>query len=277
MNPMAERMTAYKIFRTILGPIYKFWYRPKIIGAENIPKEGSILVVGNHVHIMDQCNIVIATKRCLRYMAKKEYFDNKKVAWFFRSCGCIPVDRSKKDEEATASAIEVLKNHQALGLFPEGTRNALKEERAKEIYDKYEMEEDFKSFYKRVKKNKTSFVNYTEELLEKEIITKEEFLDNLSDLDLLLRDLISFHKITEDDYYEHVLLPFKFGAVSMAQKTNSYLVPYAITGTYGFRKKGLLIRIGKPFLVGDDLAAANEKLFYAIKTLYKENEKNSGK
>ena len=274
---MAERMAAYKIFRTILGPIYKFWYRPKIIGRENIPKEGSILVVGNHVHIMDQCNIVIATKRCLRYMAKKEYFDNKKVAWFFRSCGCIPVDRSKKDEEATASAIEVLQNHQALGLFPEGTRNALKEERAQEIYDKYEMEEDFKSFYKRVKKNKTSFVNYAEELLEKEIITKEEFLDNLSDLDLLLRDLISFHKITEDDYYEHVLLPFKFGAVSMAQKTNSYLVPYAITGTYGFRKKGLLIRIGKPFLVGDDLAAANEKLFYAIKTLYKENEKNSGK
>lgn len=277
MNQMAERMAAYKIFRTILGPIYKFWYRPKIIGRENIPKEGSILVVGNHVHIMDQCNIVIATKRCLRYMAKKEYFDNKKVAWFFRSCGCIPVDRSKKDEEATASAIEVLQNHQALGLFPEGTRNALKEERAQEIYDKYEMEEDFKSFYKRVKKNKTSFVNYAEELLEKEIITKEEFLDNLSDLDLLLRDLISFHKITEDDYYEHVLLPFKFGAVSMAQKTNSYLVPYAITGTYGFRKKGLLIRIGKPFLVGDDLAAANEKLFYAIKTLYKENEKNSGK
>ena len=51
---------------------------------------------------MDQCNVVISTKRALSYMAKKEYFDDKKVAWFFRSAGCIPVDRSKKDDAATS-------------------------------------------------------------------------------------------------------------------------------------------------------------------------------
>jgi 1-acyl-sn-glycerol-3-phosphate acyltransferase len=85
---MKEKMTGYKIFRAILKPIYLFWYNPKIIGKENIPKEGSIVVAGNHIHIMDQCNVIISTKRCLHYMAKKEYFDGK-FAWFFKIGGCI--------------------------------------------------------------------------------------------------------------------------------------------------------------------------------------------
>lgn len=75
---------AYKVLRTILTPIYKFYYNPKIIGKENIPKEGSIIIAGNHKHLMDQCNIIISTKRVITYMAKKEYFDNKKTSWFFK-------------------------------------------------------------------------------------------------------------------------------------------------------------------------------------------------
>ena len=62
-------MVAYRFFKAILGPLYRFWYNPKIIGKENIPKEGRFIIVGNHVHIMDQCNVVISTRRCLHYMA----------------------------------------------------------------------------------------------------------------------------------------------------------------------------------------------------------------
>ena len=92
--------TAYKVLRTILTPIYKFYYNPKIIGKENIPKEGSIIIAGNHKHLMDQCNIIISTKRVITYMAKKEYFDNPLTKVFFKMVKCIPVDRSKKDENA---------------------------------------------------------------------------------------------------------------------------------------------------------------------------------
>ena len=45
---------------------------------------------------------------------------------------------------------------------------------------------------------------------------------------------------------EELLLPFKFGAVSMAKKTNATIVPYAITGTYKFRTKDLKITFGTP-------------------------------
>ncbi len=263
-------MTVYKVLKPVLSTIYKLWYNPKIIGQENIPKKGSILVVGNHIHIMDQCNVIISTKRPLHYMAKKEYFDGK-FAWFFKAVGCIPVDRSKKDEEATSSALKVLNDGLALGLFPEGTRNGLKEERIKELYEEYFSEEDYQYFFEKVEKNKTSQVNYLEELLKSKVITQEEFQDNIFKTDAFLKDLILNHRLTKEEYYDHYLLPFKFGAVSMANKTNSYLVPYAITGDYKFRSKNLTIRIGKPLSPDSNLERANQRLYEEIQKLIKEN------
>lgn len=195
-----DKMYMYRFLKPVLGLIFKLYYNPKIIGEENILKEGSILIVGNHKHLFDQCLAIIATKRPIHYMAKKEYFEGK-FAWFFKMVGCIPVDRSRKDENAKKKALEVLNNGYALGLFPEGTRN------------------------------KT----------------------------------------------EQFLLPFKYGAVSMANKTDSYLVPFGITGDYKFRSKNLMIRFGKPFKADDDLEKSNKKLEAEVEKLMRENLKNSGK
>lgn len=272
-----ENMFIYKALKPVLSTIYKLWYNPKIIGRENIPKEGSIVVVGNHIHIMDQCNVIISTKRPLHYMAKKEYFEGK-FAWFFKAVGCIPVDRSKKDDSATSAALEVLENNQALGLFPEGTRNGLKEDRAKELYETYlESSIEYNDFYEKIKKTKTSQINYLEELMKNKVITRDEFLDNIYTADEFLNDLIINHRLTKEEYYENILLPFKFGAVSMAHKTDSYLVPYAITGEYKFRSKNLMIRIGTPFKADDDLEKANQRLREEIKNLLKDNIQNNGK
>lgn len=182
----------YRIGRFILGPFFKWYYNPTIIGKENIPKDGAILIVGNHKHLYDQCLSIISTKRFIKYMAKREYFDNKKTRWFFKAVGCISVDRSVHDGKAKKEAIETLKNGGAIGLFPEGTRNKTQE----------------------------------------------------------------------------FLLPFKFGAVSMAKKTDAYLVPFGITGDYVFRSKSLVIKYGKPFKVTDlELEEANNLLYETVKKL----------
>ena len=191
----------YKFFRAVLGPIFRFWYNPKVYGKENIPKEGSILITANHKHVMDQCSIIVSTKRVIHYMAKKEYFEGK-TAWFFRMAGCISVDRSIHDENAKGQALDVLNDGGAIGLFPEGTRN------------------------------KT----------------------------------------------DQFLLPFKYGAVSMAKKTDSYLVPVGISGDYKFRSKNLRFYIGKPLKVSNmTLEEANEKLAKEIGKLMKMGEKEQKK
>ena len=194
-----EHKIGYTLLRNILKIPYKLWYNPKVIGKDNIPKIDPIIICANHKHMMDQCAILISTKRMVHYLAKKEYFDSS-FAWFFKLAGCIPVNRKIKDENAKNQAINLLKQGYAVGLFPEGTRNKTK---------------DF-------------------------------------------------------------LLPFKFGAVSMAQKTDAYIVPVGITGEYKFRSKNLITRIGKPFKVNNmSLEEANEKLKDEISSLMKQNLKEN--
>ncbi len=113
---------SFQFIRSVVNPLFRFYYNPKVIGAENIPEDGSVVIAGNHMHIMDQCGVFLATKRTIHYMAKKEYFDGK-FAFFFKAAGCIPVDRSRRDLSSAMSAMRVLKSGGAIGIFPEGTRN----------------------------------------------------------------------------------------------------------------------------------------------------------
>ena len=267
-------MKGYRFFRVLLSPIYKFWYNPKIIGKENIPKEGSIILAGNHIHIMDQCNIIVSTRRLIHYMAKKEYFDNKKVAWFFKIVGCIPVDRSKKDENAKTKALEVLREGHALGVFPEGTRNILKEDDMKKIYNKYFSKNalSYKTFKNKIKKEKKSLVYYLEELKDNDKISNSEFIENMYNVDDFLLELINKNIITKEEYCDHLLLPLKYGVVSMASKTDALIVPYSINGKYKFRSNNLKIVIGQPFKVESELEEANIKLDNEIKKLLKNSD-----
>ena len=72
---------------------------------------------------------------------------------------------------------------------------------------------------------------------------------------------------------KELLQPFKFGAVSMAKKTDATIVPFAITGTYKFRTKDLKVTFGTPFKVGDmELEEANELLYNEILGMIKKEK-----
>ena len=72
---------------------------------------------------------------------------------------------------------------------------------------------------------------------------------------------------------EVVLLPFKFGAVSMAKKTGALIVPFGISGEYTGKKGKLTTRIGKPFSVKDmELKEANDILREKILKLMQKEE-----
>lgn len=122
MKKPEDREFGYKFLTPFMRVAFKFYYSPRIIGDEKIPKDSAIVIAGNHKHVYDQCLTIMATKRVIHYMAKKEYFEGK-LAPLFRFVGCIPVDRSKRDFSSAMSALKVLKKGGAIGIFPEGTRN----------------------------------------------------------------------------------------------------------------------------------------------------------
>jgi len=110
----------YKLVRPIVTIFVKIVYRPTIIGKENIPKKGKIILAGNHTSILDCVLLMSSTKRNIHYLAKKELFTGiKKI--FFSNMGLIPVDRSKKDKSVLPLAKKYLDNGCVIGIFPEGT------------------------------------------------------------------------------------------------------------------------------------------------------------
>ena len=113
----------YRIVRTLGYPIFLLLYRPEFEGRSNIPKSGSVILAGNHTNNLDAAIMLAGPKRVVHMLAKKELFKSKISNAFFRSMGCIPVDRKIHDENAKNEAIEVLKNNEVIGIFPEGTVN----------------------------------------------------------------------------------------------------------------------------------------------------------
>ena len=120
-------MFGFNFVKYTLGWFFRFWYPFKSENKKVVPKEGPVLLCGNHIHLMDQCLPILCTSRPVHYMAKMEYFTNWKTKWFFTLAGCIPVNRQIKDENAKSAALDVLNKGLALGIFPEGTRNKTKE------------------------------------------------------------------------------------------------------------------------------------------------------
>ena len=258
----SQKEFGYKLMRPFVTMKFKNKYHPVVFGKKNIPESGGIVVCGNHRHVDDQYNFMIATKRVIHMLAKDEYFKGKKE-WFYRAAGCIPVDRSIHDENAKSEAREILNNKGAIGLFPEGTRNEVtsKEEEIQKISKILDISTEEVLSKLKNKCTRTTQVNLLIELSKDHKITKDELKEYILDADNALLKLYKKKIITKEDYKESLLLPFKFGAVSLAKKTNSLIVPFATVGEYNGEKDQLITRIGEPIDISSmELEDANKLL-----------------
>jgi len=112
----------YSLAKAIFLFIFKYFSRWKVEGVENIPKEGPVIIVSNHVSYWDPIVLGVAIPRRLHFMAKAELFKIPVLAQIVKSLGAFPVDRKKSDRAALRSAMEILDRGDVLGMFPEGTR-----------------------------------------------------------------------------------------------------------------------------------------------------------
>lgn len=103
----------------------KIVYKFEIVGKENIPKEGPVIICGNHRTFLDPPLIEITTGRYTRFLAKEELTKNKFLAFLGFIFDAILVKRDSKEVKALKESLQTLKNGECLALFPEGTRNGL--------------------------------------------------------------------------------------------------------------------------------------------------------
>ena len=112
----------YKIVRPITKFLFKILFRPEVKGVENIPKDGRVLLAGNHTKWLDPVMLVATSPRQIHFLAKQELFDSK-ISFIVKGMGCVSVNRKIHDKEALNNAYKYLENEKCVGIFPEGTIN----------------------------------------------------------------------------------------------------------------------------------------------------------
>ncbi len=115
---------AYWIFKVLLSPVFYLFWRVKVEGREHVPVHGPAVLAANHQSFCDSFFLPLVLRRRVTYVAKAEYFDNWRTAWFFRAAGQIPMNRDGGDasQRALDTATRVLESGHLLGIYPEGTR-----------------------------------------------------------------------------------------------------------------------------------------------------------
>ena len=112
----------YQIIRLFLLVIFKIFFRIKVNGKKNLPEDGGVIIMSNHISAYDPPLLAAIFDRPVRFMAKKELFENPIMRFVLYLADSFPVDREKTDITAVKKALSVIKDNEVLGLFPEGTR-----------------------------------------------------------------------------------------------------------------------------------------------------------
>jgi 1-acyl-sn-glycerol-3-phosphate acyltransferase len=119
--PILARIVAF-LFRLVLGSTA----RVRVIGLENVPQEGPLILICNHISNADPPLVfgwlTAALGRQMHILAKEALFVGP-VGWFFRHNGIHPVKAGGSDIEAYRVARAVLESGQVMCIFPEGTRS----------------------------------------------------------------------------------------------------------------------------------------------------------
>ncbi len=113
-------MLPQSLLRFIISRLFRARYNIHVIGFENIPSSGGILLLGNHISWVDWALVQIAAPRSIHFVMERGYYERWYLSWFFKMFGVVPISSGN-----SASSIEtintLLQQGKAVCLFPEGT------------------------------------------------------------------------------------------------------------------------------------------------------------
>jgi 1-acyl-sn-glycerol-3-phosphate acyltransferase len=121
----------YWVLRHILaGPLLHLVYRPRVLGASQLPRTGPVILASNHMSFIDPVVLPLVVDRRVHFLAASNYYSGRGLGgWavrrFLLATGMIPIDRSggKASEASLQAGRAVLAKGKVLGIYPEGSRS----------------------------------------------------------------------------------------------------------------------------------------------------------
>jgi 1-acyl-sn-glycerol-3-phosphate acyltransferase len=116
-------VTFYDVAKAVVNATVRTLFRFRVVGSENVPREGGLVVCANHLSNFDPPILGIAMPRPVSYMAKKELFAMPVLGTLIRHMNAFSVDRQVGGTAALRASLRMLKEGRCVGIFPEGGRN----------------------------------------------------------------------------------------------------------------------------------------------------------
>ena len=116
-------MKFYDFALSVLRLFCRVFFKYEVIGIENVPLEGNVIIAANHKSNLDPIFVASSmTTREVAAVAKKELFDHKILGFILKKLNTIPIDRENTGISTVKQILRAIKDGYVLGLFPEGTR-----------------------------------------------------------------------------------------------------------------------------------------------------------
>lgn len=116
--------TVFKLPQSLVRFLLTFFmsrhYKVKVQGMQNIPEEGGVLLLGNHITWVDWAIVQIACPRPVKFVMHKRIYERWYLSWFFKLFGCIPIEAGASSKGSLETVAAELNNGQVVCLFPEG-------------------------------------------------------------------------------------------------------------------------------------------------------------
>ncbi len=108
------------LVRFFARPFIRLMMKIKVVGLENIPKEGAALLAANHFSWWEPPSMIVSCRRPIYFIAANDFRWDWRISWIVRLYGTIPVDRTRFEKKTIALALKKLREGRLVGIFPQG-------------------------------------------------------------------------------------------------------------------------------------------------------------
>lgn len=107
------------ILKVLIHALFRVVFTLEYVGVKHVPLEGAVILAGNHPSYLDPVLISLPVRRRIRFVAWDKLFTIPLLGPLIRFLGAFPVDTTRRDQQAFLQALQVLREGEALGIFPE--------------------------------------------------------------------------------------------------------------------------------------------------------------